>query len=89
MYRVVDERRTVASFPVVAQHVSFGTGAKMSAQRVETRVRTAAIVRPALVDILARMSVSSQLRSRHIVTAAVVRAVSVVTNSLARPVPVA
>ena len=85
----MQESETVASFLVVAQHVSFGTGAKMGAQRVETRVRIAAIVRPLLVDIPARMSFSSQVRSSYIVTAAVARAVSVVTNSLARPVPVA
>lgn len=86
---VLVQGRTVASFPVVGQHVAFWTGTKVGAQRVETRVRATAIVRPAFVDILARMSVSSQLRSRHIIAAAVVRAVRVVTSSLARTVPVA
>lgn len=90
-YKIINKRkrRTFTRFPIICQHVAFGTSAISSAERVETRVRTAAIVRPALVNIFAQMSISCQLSSWHILAAAMVGAVSVVTGALARAVTIA
>ena len=52
---------TFASFPVVGEHVAFGTGTKVGPQSVETRVGTSTVARGALVDVLARVSVTGQL----------------------------
>jgi hypothetical protein len=81
--------RTFARFPVIGEHVAFWTGTVSRAQGVEARVGAPAIVDATFVDIFAQMSVGCQLSSRHILAAAKVGAVGVVTGALAGSVPVA
>lgn len=84
----IASRRTVTSFPVICQHVAFGTSAIGRAKSVEARVRATAIVATALVDIFAQMSISCQLSSWHILTVAIVGAVSIMTSALTRAMPI-
>lgn len=79
---------TVASFPVVAQHVTFGTRAKNRAQGVEARMRAPAVIRLTFVNVLASVPIVSQLGAGHIITATPVRSVRVEALALTRTMPV-
>lgn len=79
---------TIASFPVVAQHVTFGTGAKNRSQGIETRMRAPAIISLAFVNVFASVPISSQLGAGHIIAATPVGSVRVEALALTRTVPV-